>query len=84
LAQVAAGLGGLTGVVIDASGATVSGAQVQIDNERLAIHRKVTTGGGGVFDAPALVPSAGYQITVNASGFAQFQNRNVTVLVGQA
>ncbi len=82
--QVAAGLGGITGVVTDASGATVSGAEVQIDNERLAIHRKITTGGGGVFNAPALVPSPGYQITVSAPGFAQFQNRNVTVLVGQA
>ena len=81
--QVAAGLGGITGVVTDSSGATVSGADVQIDNENLGIHRKITTGGGGVFNAAALVPNAGYSVTVNAPGFTQFQNRNVTVLVGQ-
>jgi len=82
--QVAAGMGGLTGVVTDASGATVSGAEVLVDNERLAIHRKITTGAGGVFNAPALVPSPGYEVTVNAPGFAQFQNHNMTILVGQS
>ena len=82
-AQVAAGLGGLTGVVTDASGSTVPNADVSIDNERLGIHRKITTGNGGLFNAPALVPSTGYSVTVNASGFAKFENRNITVLVGQ-
>ncbi len=81
--QVAAGLGGITGVVTDASGATVSNAEVLVDNERLGIHRKINTGGGGVFNAPALVPNTGYQVTVNAPGFTQFQNRDITVLVGQ-
>jgi hypothetical protein len=81
--QVAAGLGGLTGVVTDASGATVPNAVVQVDNERLGIHRTLKTGNGGGFNAPALVPSSGYQVTVNAPGFAEFQNRNITVLVGQ-
>lgn len=81
--QVAAGLGGLTGVVTDASGATVPGAEVLVDNERLGIHRKIVTGNGGVFNAAALTPSAGYQVTVNASGFAQFENQNITVPVGQ-
>jgi hypothetical protein len=83
-AQVAAGLGGITGVVLDASGATVSNAKVVIENERLGIHRAITTGGGGVFNAPALVPSAGYVVTVNATGFSQFVERDITVLVGQA
>ena len=41
------------------------------------------TGNGGVFNAPALVPSAGYQVAVAAPGFAEFQNSNITVLVGQ-
>lgn len=81
--QVAAGLGGLTGIVTDASGSTVPGAEVHVDNERLGIHRKIVTGSGGVFNAPALVPSANYQVTINAKGFAPFQNLNITVLVGQ-
>jgi outer membrane receptor protein involved in Fe transport len=81
--QVAAGLGGLTGVVTDFSGASVPNAEVLVDNERLGIHRKLASSNGGVFNAPALVPSSGYQLTVNATGFAKFQNRNITVLVGQ-
>ena len=81
--QVAAGLGGITGVVTDTSGSSVANAEVSVDNEKLGIHRKITTGGGGVFNAPALVPNSGYQVTVTAPGFAQFQNRDITVLVGQ-
>ena len=82
-AQVAAGLGGITGVVTDPSGATISGAEVSVDNEALSIHRKITTGGGGVFNAPALVPNPGYRVTVKAPGFSLFENRNITILVGQ-
>ena len=81
--QVAAGLGGVSGIVADSSGATVPDAIVQVDNDRLGIHRKVKTGNGGIFNAPALVPSAGYQVAVAAPGFAEFQNSNITVLVGQ-
>lgn len=82
-AQVAAGLGGITGVVTDPSGATISSAEVSVDNEALSIHRKITTGGGGVFNAPALVPNPGYRVTVKAPGFSLFENRNITILVGQ-
>src|SRR5260370_36550050 len=81
--QVAAGLGGIAGIVTDPSGSSVPGATVLVDNERLGIHRKFTTGNGGVFNAPALVPSGGYEITVDAAGFSKFQNKNITVLVGQ-
>jgi hypothetical protein len=82
-AQVAAGLGGLTGVVTDPTGSTVQGAEVLVDNERLGIHRRIMTGSAGAFNAPALVPSSRYQITVNAAGFAKFSDSNITVLVGQ-
>src|ERR1700692_2116062 len=83
-AQVAAGRGGITGVVVDASGATVPNAQVVVDNERLGIHRALNTSSGGVFNVPALVPSAGYQVTVNAPGFSAFVERDITILVGHA
>ena len=81
--QSAGGVGGLTGLVTDASGAAVANAEVSIENARLGIHRKLKTTAGGVFNAPALVPSSGYQITINAPGFGEFQNRDITVLVGQ-
>src|ERR1700681_487850 len=81
--QTAGGVSGLTGVVTDSSGAAVPNAEVLVDNPRLAIHRKLATTAGGVFNAPALVPSSGYQVTVNAAGFAPYRSRDITILVGQ-
>jgi len=81
--QTAGGVSGLTGVVLDSSGAVVANAEVLVDNPRLGIHRKLATTAGGVFNAPALVPSSGYQVTINAAGFARYQTRDITILVGQ-
>ncbi len=81
--QTSAGVGAISGVVTDPSGATVQGATVLIENESLGIRRTITTTAGGVFDAPALVPHAGYAVDVAAPGFAKFENRGVTVHVGQ-
>ena len=81
--QIAGGFGGLTGVAIDGSGAAVPNAEVLIENEQLGLHRKFTTTEGGIFNVPALVPSSGYQVTINAAGFAPYENRDITILVGQ-
>ena len=78
-----AGVGTISGVVTDPSGAAVTGAPVSIQNSQLGIRRDVTTTGAGVFSAPSLVPHAGYQVTVNAPGFATFENRNITLHVGE-
>src|SRR5215472_5820688 len=82
-AQTSGGVSGLTGIVTDSSGAVIPNAQVVVDNPRLGIHRQFTTTNGGVFNAPSLVPSSGYEVTINAAGFAPFEDRNVTILVGQ-
>jgi hypothetical protein len=81
--QTAGGVSGLTGVVLDSSGAAVPNAEVLVDNQRLGLHRKLATTAGGVFNAPALVPSSGYRVSINAAGFAQYQSRDITILVGQ-
>lgn len=81
--QTSAGVGAVSGVVTDPSGATVQGATVIIENEALGIRRTITTTAGGVFNAPALVPHAGYSAVVSAPGFTTFENRGVTVHVGQ-
>src|SRR5260370_30875029 len=73
--QVAAGLGGIAGIVTDPSGSSVPGATVLVDNERLGIHRKFTTGNGGVFNAPALVPSGGGEIYAGAARVSHLQNK---------
>jgi Carboxypeptidase regulatory-like domain/TonB-dependent Receptor Plug Domain/TonB dependent receptor len=82
-AQTSGGVSGLTGIVTDSSGAAIPNAQVVIDNPHLGIHRQLTTTNGGVFNAPSLVPSSGYDVTIKAAGFAAFEDRNVTILVGQ-
>ncbi len=81
--QTAAGVGAISGTVTDPSGASVAGAQVVVENSRLGIHRQLTTTGGGVFNAPSLVPNSGYRVTVSAPSFAQLENRDITVRVGQ-
>jgi hypothetical protein len=82
-AQAVAGLGAISGVVRDASGAGVPDAQVVVANPSKGIRRNLTSNEAGVFSASSLVPSTGYLVTVTKPGFAEFQARNVEILVGQ-
>ncbi len=82
-AQTSAGNGAISGSVTDSSGAIVAGANVKLDNEKLGIHRNLKTTGGGVFNAPTLPPNSGYQLTITAAGFGEFDQKSITVLVGQ-
>ena len=56
-AQNTAGLGSISGVVQDASGAVVPGAIVLVDNSSKGLHRELMTNGSGAFAAPALLPA---------------------------
>jgi outer membrane receptor protein involved in Fe transport len=78
-----AGVGGASGAVRDASGASVPDATVTISNDALGIRRVMATNGAGVFSAPALVPGSGYAITVEKTGFAKYEVKNITIQVGQ-
>ncbi len=82
-AQTSAGNGAISGSVTDPAGAAVPGAHVIVDNRKLGIHRELKTTSGGVFSAPTLPPNSGYQVTVTASGFAEFKQENIVLLVGQ-
>ncbi len=82
-AQTSAGVGAISGVVTDSTGALVQGARVVIENASIGVHRELTTTGGGVFNAPALEPHDGYSVTITAPGFASFEDRDITVHVGQ-
>jgi hypothetical protein len=83
-AQVQAGLAALNGVVQDASGASVPGAKVVVANESKGIRRNLETNSQGIFTAPALVPAPGYSIAVEATGFANYERKNIELLVGQS
>jgi len=83
MAQAVAGMGGISGVVRDPSGATVPGAQVVISNPAKGIQRTMTTSQAGVFAAPALVPSTGYSLTVTMPKFGKWEAKDFEILVGQ-
>lgn len=78
-----AGMASITGIVQDASGAVVPGAKVVIANESKGITRNLETNTEGIFTAPSLVPSPGYTVTVNATGFAPYERKEMVLLVGQ-
>jgi hypothetical protein len=81
--QAAAGLAEISGTVHDASGASVPAAQVVISNLSKGVHLVLSTSEGGVFDAPALVPASGYEVTVTKPGFAPYDVKNIDLAVGQ-
>jgi len=81
--QASAGLAEISGTVRDSSDAVVPGAQVVISNPSKGIHLTLNTSEGGLFDAPALPPASGYEVTVDKSGFAQYDAKEITLAVGQ-
>jgi len=81
-AQNSAGNGAVTGVVQDASGAIVPGAKVVVANADKGIRREMESNGSGLFNAPALVPSSGYSLTVTKQGFATYSVSDFQVTVG--
>ncbi|MFL6466174.1 MAG: carboxypeptidase regulatory-like domain-containing protein [Bryobacteraceae bacterium] len=83
LGQNTAGTGRITGVITDPTGSAVPGAIVLVENQSKGIRRELKTTDGGLFSAPSLVPAAGYQVSVNAPGFAPYQVTNISVAVGQ-
>ena len=81
--QSAAGVAGISGVVRDPSGAVVPNAKVVVSSEGQGTVRTVNTNESGVFAAPALIPGSGYKVTVEATGFAAWEVKDVVLSVGQ-
>jgi len=74
--------GTINGTVTDSTGAAVPGATVVItDSEKQVVVRTVTTNDGGEFSAPSL-PSAFYDIAVEASGFKKHVETRLKLDVG--
>ena len=82
-AQATAGLGSVSGTVRDATGAVIPGATVVVANEGMGIRRTMNTTDAGIFAAPALTPASGYSVTVTKQGFATYEVKEFTILVGQ-
>lgn len=73
-----AGLGSITGTVVDRSGAVIPAARVQIVQLATKSTREVTSNAQGIFNLPSLVPG-GYTLTVKAPGFKEETLDNIIV-----
>ena len=82
-AQSAAGGASISGVVKDQSGAVVPNASVVVSSEGQGTVRTISTNEAGSFTAPALIPGAGYKVSVTATGFAPYEAANLELRVGQ-
>src|SRR5437899_4610165 len=85
LGSAAYGQGGATGAisgqVIDSSGSSIAGAEVQIINAGTeTLVRKVPTSSEGTFVA-ALLPPGSYYVVVNKSGFSEAKAEGIEVRV---
>ncbi len=81
--QATAGLGAISGTVLDASGSPVPGAKVVVSNPSLGLTRELTTTNAGVFAAPALTPEKGYKVTVEKTGFSGYEANDLVLQVGE-
>lgn len=81
--QSVAGLGAISGVVMDASGSRVPEAEVTVVNAEKGIRRTLSTNSAGLFVAGSLTPAGGYTVTVRKAGFNVAEARELTVQVGQ-
>ena len=73
--------GAISGSVVDTTGATIGGAEVQIINTSTAsLVRKLSTNGDGEFVA-TLLPPGTYSVVVNKSGFAEAKADSIEVRV---
>ncbi|HET7299162.1 MAG TPA: carboxypeptidase regulatory-like domain-containing protein [Oleiagrimonas sp.] len=73
----------VTGVVVDASGAPVSGATVTIVNQPSGTTKVTTTDANGRYNAQGLRVGGPYEITVSKAGMAQGERGDVYLQLGQ-
>jgi outer membrane receptor protein involved in Fe transport len=74
--------GSIEGTVTDPNGAAVKGASVTVTSPNLITSQTATTDDNGHFRVLALPPGA-YKLSVQASGFAAFEQDNLAVNLGR-
>ena len=75
-------VGSISGVVTDAKGGVIAGATVTATSLVTGAARVVQTNQSGFFLVPTLLPGE-YKLTVEYSGFARYELKQVMVEVGQ-
>jgi hypothetical protein len=71
----------LSGTVVDASGATVHGARLDVKNVATVVVTSVATNSNGIYVAPNLLPGD-YVVTATAKGFTTEVRTGITLTVG--
>jgi hypothetical protein len=72
----------VTGVVTDASGAVISGAEVKLIDTKTATEQSTKTNEQGVYSFVKAAPGTGYKLSFTAQGFDTVVLANVTLGVG--
>ena len=72
----------VVGTVTDSLGGIVPGADISVRNEKTGEERAVKASGEGYFVIAGFKPSS-YTIKINAEGFAEVEQKNVQLSVGQ-
>lgn len=80
---MAQSVSGLTGVVTDASGAVVPGADVTLTDTKTSRETTTTSNDQGVYLFTNILPGSGYQLNVKVAGFQNLTINNITLGVGK-
>src|SRR5262245_66488280 len=72
----------VTGVVTDATGAVISGAEVKLTDTTTATEQSTKTNEQGVYSFVKAAPGTGYKLSFTAQGFDTVGLTNVTLGAG--
>ena len=75
--------GTIAGDVVDAGGASVVGAEVEIRNQETGGVRELVTSSYGTFSAPS-IPIGVYTVSITHEGFAPLKRTGIALTVGQS
>lgn len=73
--------GDIRGTVLDASGAILPGANVQVTNIETGVVTNYVTNGEGIYDTNSILPGS-YSIEFSKDGFAKFKRSPIVLQVG--
>ena len=82
LSSAQSGRGTITGVITDASGAEVAGAEVLIISQTSGLETRAVSTSSGVYRAPYLAPDR-YRMVATLHGFRTAVKDNIELLLGQ-
>ena len=77
------GVGQLTGLVTDTTGAVAAGVEVRLTNSATGVVRTTVTTSAGTYNFPALPIVGAYTLEITAKGFKSVKVQNIVASVGE-